>query len=248
VLAGKRSATAHDKPMARVMNALLTIFDDTDDAAALIWMPAHKGDADVGRSALSDGSTLTRVDLDTNAKADALAKVAARSRRAAPAARAAHVAGLVLTRRLARHVGRMTHAANHVGEPPLRGWQPVPVGATSSPPRRRLDDRPPNLGGHVLVPMDQGGWVCTICRRSAKYRANIASKKCQGNVLRRWARREAAWRSGGADAHTTHSLRMTGDIIWCASCAAYGTVRVVDLAAPCKGPPRGGRSGAGTRR
>ncbi len=234
---GVARATAPSRPMARVASMLLTSFDDDDAAMTVIWMPAHSSTSDVGRAVLSDGSRLTELDVRINARADALAKAAARSRRAAPEVRAAHVATYALARRYVCHLGRMTHAANNFGQPPVRDSQPVPPRLRRKLPKRELDARPPRLGGHVLVPRLAGGWSCQVCRGFAKCKANIAHRMCKGDVLARWAQREATMARDGITFATSHVLRLLGDVVWCTRCAAYGTEKAVGLAAPCRGPP-----------
>ncbi len=248
IKAGAARATAPNKPLARVSRLLLTDFDEDDAARSVVWMPAHLTSSHVGRAALSDGSMLTQADLQMNARADSLAKAAARLRRAAPELRAAHVARYALTKRFVCHLGRMTHAANNSGQPPARDSQPIPPRLRRKLPRRDLEARPPGLGGHVLVPRANGGWSCQVCRTFATRRAAIARRACTGDVLARWARREATMAKDGVAFATSHALRMLGDIVWCARCAAYGMEKAVGLAAPCKGPPpRGAEWGRHTK-
>ncbi len=246
--AGRVSATAHDRPLARVMAKLFNYFEDADEAASVVWLPGHTTAADVGRTALSDGSALTEVDHLMNAKADLLAKAAAREQRVQPAARAAHVARYLMTQRLALYIGRMTKAANGAGNPPLRDAEPVPARHRQAAERRAQPERPPSIGGHVLVPRRGGGWSCHLCWKHSAVREKIAHETCGGDVFRKWADREAELAGHGSADATTHTLRITGDVVWCAVCAAYGSERAVGLAAPCRGrPPRGAEFGRHTK-
>ncbi len=108
VTAGRARATAHDRPLARVMGLLHARFDDPSHVASLVWMLGHSTKTDVGRAVLSDGSFLSSMDLVANARADRLAKSAAAEWRASPAQRAAEVAHRILVLRLALHTGKVT--------------------------------------------------------------------------------------------------------------------------------------------
>ncbi len=235
--AGRSRATAHDRPLARIMATLYTYFDHSDDAANVVWLPGHTSAADVGRATLSDGSVLSALDHAMNGRADVLAKAAARPGRACPAARAAHAARQLLTDRYARHLGRVTRMANNAGEPPLRDSAAVPTRERRAVGRRAPAPRPPALGGHILVPRDKGGWACQVCMKRSMRRGNLVARKCHGSALHMWARREATLAAKGTADSSTHRLRTTGNVVWCEACGAYGTERAVGLADACRGPP-----------
>ncbi len=246
--AGPAKATAHDKPLARVMKQLLMYFDGDGDDVSIVWIPGHSTAADVGRAALSDGSILTAMDHAMNTKADTLAKAAARSARVPATVRAAVAARHCLIQRFAMHIGRMTHAANSFGSPPMRDSDPIPKRCRQARKTDSMAQRPPRLGGHVLVPRATGGWVCQVCWKATATWSRLAHTICRGDVFLRWAERESALAGIDSSDATSHTLRMTDGLVWCATCAAYASERAVGLAAPCRGkPPRGMEFGRHTK-
>ncbi len=248
VRSGRAKATAHDRPLARVMGILLAQFDGPDEVANLVWLPGHSSKADVGRAELSDGSRLTVTDLVSNARADRLAKAAAAAWRLPPQQRAAVAAHRVLVHRLAMHIGRVTWAANHAGDPPMRDSDPIPRKARTSRGPRCVAERAPALGGHVVATREGGGWSCVVCKRYSVNKSKFSAARCSGDAFSRWAQKEAALTDGEQRVSSSHVLRLTGQVAWCATCGDYATERAVGLAAPCRGrPPRGSQWGRHTK-
>ena len=70
---GRHAAVGGGSSHARIYALLFTAFDDTL-TDMLIWMPSHQGNADDAARCKSDGAPLSQVDVDTNDKADRLAK------------------------------------------------------------------------------------------------------------------------------------------------------------------------------
>ncbi len=248
VRSGRAKATAHDRPLARVMGILLAQFDGPDEVANLVWLPGHSSKADVGRAELSDGSRLTTIDLVSNARADRLAKAAAAAWRLPPQQRAAVAAHRILVHRLAMHIGKITWAANHAGDPPMRDSDPIPKRARRNRGPKCAVERPPALGGHVVAPREGGGWSCVVCKRRSVNKDKFSAGRCSGDAFNRWAQKEAALTEGEQRVSSSHVLRLTGQVAWCATCGDYATERAVGLAAPCRGrPPRGSQWGRHTK-
>ena len=84
VMPGKRSrfevATSHKRALARVYGLLLPALEDTC-LSCILWMPAHKSAAHVGKLRLSNGEFLTKDDIKANNMADGFAKKAVEQHR-----------------------------------------------------------------------------------------------------------------------------------------------------------------------
>ena len=72
---GKDWASAPDRNLARAWAPLAASLED--DAGRVVWMPAHCTESHIGVRQLSNGDSLTAVDLKGNALVDKLAKEAA---------------------------------------------------------------------------------------------------------------------------------------------------------------------------
>ena len=73
-------ATRDNRPLARVHRLMFAALADTE-AAAVVWMPAHTKEEDVGRLHLGDGTLLSESDRKGNEEADRLAKLAVEAHR-----------------------------------------------------------------------------------------------------------------------------------------------------------------------
>ena len=238
---GAAWALAPQRPLARVWRAALRLFDASDGGASIVWMPAHTEISDVGHKRLSDGSTLTAIDRQSNDTADALAKAAAATMRVPVALRAEVATTLHTTHCLAQCLGRTTHAANHNPNPPHRDSTPTTCHHRSpdepssrQSPSRVLADRPPALGGHDLF---QCGalWSCRTCWATTRTKKVLASARCTGPATERWGAREEVLRCAGASDGPRHARIMTDGVIWCVRCGLYAISHAIGLARPCAG-------------
>ena len=83
---GKAVSCSAKRPLARINSLLHHVFDDADQNA-VVWMPAHTTEANVGVKKLSNGTALTAIDRKTNDRADEQAKLATQAVRAPAAIR-----------------------------------------------------------------------------------------------------------------------------------------------------------------
>jgi hypothetical protein len=112
-------ATKDSRPLARVHRLMFAALDDTE-ADAIVWMPAHTKETDVGRLCLGDGSYLTDLDRKGNDEADRLAKLAVEAHRVPKAVRDSIKERNGLVEKTARWVARATYAAGHQTVKPSR--------------------------------------------------------------------------------------------------------------------------------
>ena len=80
---GRTWATATRRPLARIWGPIYAALDEEGDHAgdSLVWMPAHITVSNYHKRNRSDLAVLTPVDHRANALVDALAKMAAKTRR-----------------------------------------------------------------------------------------------------------------------------------------------------------------------
>ena len=78
--AGLEVAASPKRALARVYNLLLPAMEDTC-LSCVLWMPAHKSKAHVGKLKLSNGEFLTEEDVKANDMADRFAKQAVEEHR-----------------------------------------------------------------------------------------------------------------------------------------------------------------------
>ncbi len=243
---GRQWSTGPQRPLARTMKMLHDLLGDSVSARRIVWMPAHTTPEDIGRRELGNGDKLTTRDRWANDLADGLAKAAARGVRAPLAARAAAVACDLHVFKLALCVGRLTWCANNRPDEPRRDALAPPRiargggedGGMRPPPRGRVTkpDRPPLLGGHVLLRMAGGSWRCGVCWATSARRATLATLRCAGSAVARWAQRELALVSAGGADGPLHRRIMTGPVVWCAICGSYAIDHAVGLSKPCRDP------------
>ena len=238
---GHAWATAAGPFYARIWSVVFAQVDDVLDLD-LAWMPAHTKPADVGELLLSNGLALTCIDRDANAEADRLAKAAAVAHRVPASVRGRVDAAHARARELALWIGRATAAAGRSELPSgvmgrdsqpgeRRTWEARPQRA-----RCRVQQRTPELGGHVL---EQRGeeWLCVSCLRSSRHWSVLAPGLCSGSALDVWARRAEGQAELLQQASKEHRAVFTGDIVWCDCCGAYASRRAKGIARSCPGKP-----------
>ena len=110
--AGLVSATSGRRVLARVYAMLVPALDDTD-LDKLLWMPAHKGAAQVGYLQLSNGDYLTEDDVMANGLADKHAKEAVEEHRVTRADVTAMAESTLRAKDRAMWLARVTVLANN---------------------------------------------------------------------------------------------------------------------------------------
>jgi len=109
---GAVEATTANRPLARVNALVMSVLEDTP-AERVVWMPAHKAKQAAGQFRCGDGTLLTAMDIEGNAEADKLAKMAVKFHRVA-AAEVKHWEEICKhTLELAKWVARATWAASN---------------------------------------------------------------------------------------------------------------------------------------
>ena len=174
--AGRVWATADRRPLARVHAQMFAALEGVPPEA-MVWMPAHTSEDDIGIALLGDGSRLSKVDRDSNAETDRLAKEAVKEHRVPKVIRDQLKRQDALTEATARWVARATHAAGHQKSMPFRDTEAsrqmaaiaaqrrAKLRADGGRPRRNATTvRPVALGGHRLH-RDAGVWTCACCRK-----------------------------------------------------------------------------------
>ena len=106
-----RELTASSHHLARAWAPIALHLEDAD-ADAVVWMPAHTAQQQVGVARLSDGCRLTQEDRDQNAEADRLAKLAVEADRVPAATRKVLLAHAARVVDVAKWIGTATLAAN----------------------------------------------------------------------------------------------------------------------------------------
>ena len=115
--AGRASATAHTRPLARIWKTIFHALDDLDDperyGRRLVWMPAHGATHTIGKVTKSNGSAITSIDWRANRLVDALAKLAVACHQVPDSAAQLLEAGAKAVEHFAGIVGITAFAANH---------------------------------------------------------------------------------------------------------------------------------------
>ena len=248
---GVKAATAAHRPLARVWQLIFSTFDSDADSDNVTWMPAHSSVADIGKALRGDGSPLSRIDRESNAAADTLAKRGARSRRLPLSYRIEYSATELISAQIARYLGYLTWAGNNCPVAPFRDASTLSRAerATRSahmraragePPRPRRrpfrHPRPTQLGGHDLHRKD-GKWTCKECWSFSTSRHTIAPQKCKGSAVARWAVRERTLVEAGGGDGPRHKRWITDGIVCCSRCGAYAITWAVGLRKICPGAP-----------
>jgi len=157
---GQQWATAPNRRLARAWAPLAAALEGSSEA--VVWMPAHCREKDVGERVLSNGSLLSCTDLAANAFVDGLAKEAARQEAVQP-----HVLQMVAdaslrVEALARWIGQCTVLANEFPSnctpssgktPKLRDNEGKGSGHRAQRPRRSHKRKPAKPASAVLPPL-----------------------------------------------------------------------------------------------
>jgi hypothetical protein len=196
-------ATRDNRPLARVHRLMFMALDDTD-AAAMVWMPAHTKETDVGQVSLGDGSLLTAVDRMANNEADMLAKTAVEAHRVPEQVRSQIKELDRLVEATARWVARATWAAGNQKVQPHRDTEASRAARTAAAramkqegtarPCKRVKMatlRPAALGGHTLW-YNGGAWQCRTCKTKSRTYAKIAPNRCKGPAALLWSEKAQA--------------------------------------------------------
>ena len=166
-------ATRDNRPLARVHRLMFAALADTE-AAAVVWMPAHTKEEDVGRLHLGDGTLLSESDRKGNEEADRLAKLAVEAHRVPKQVRECIKELNVVVERTARWVARATFAAGHQTVRPFRDTDASRAAASAAAKRKR-----PSGGGKRS--------------RCAKVKA-VAVRLVTGDTVRLARRANASWK------------------------------------------------------
>jgi hypothetical protein len=151
---GEVQAIAASRPLARVWRLIANTLDgDLESLVSsgrLVWMPAHQQLSAIDSKSLSNGKLLTGVDWRANRLVDALAKVAAASRRAPLAVRRLLESAVAAVKHSAALLGVVTHAANNHKAPfqrPDGSWSSRTLRDAQQPVqqvrKRRREPKPP---------------------------------------------------------------------------------------------------------
>ena len=241
---GKVAACSAKRPLARVNGMMHHAMDDVEQGA-VVWMPAHTAKQCVGIKKLSDGSLLTDQDRRANDRADEQAKLATSETRAPPEIRqdfddyrqnildACAWLGLVtwLAGNLPGPVKRDSGASAFKALQ-HRGRQ----GALKLDRKRQPVVRLPSDGGHLLVADGKLQW-CAVCGSRGSLE-KIGAQRCEGTKREKWLCKSLVEGEGGTDttaAAAGHLRMLSGQVVWCDRCGAYGTHRGCGLAHPCPG-------------
>ena len=219
-------------------------------------MPAHCSEKQAVAVKKGDGSPLTVQDVQGNAEADRLAKKGVEEHRIESAYLQRWGRLKEKARQTAMWTAKATELANNVTEFPFRDSTASRTKAmaearaktkanrakdkeTKCKRREIIIPRPRELGGHELEPTTNGprsGWRCTVCKASSASWANIAQGKCQGSVARRWAQQVATLADNGMVVGCGHVQVLSGSVVWCWECGAYGDAKAIGLPRSCKAP------------
>ena len=235
---------------------MCTALDDTEPAA-MVWMPAHTSEADVGRACLGDGSRLTAFDRKGNSEADRLAKLAVQTHRVPKAVRVLVKEQGRLIEHTARWVAWATWAASHQSVRPSRDTEASRAVAAAARRQRAQARRasggrdsrakvpalrPAALGGHRLS-RSGGCWSCKVCKAKSKQYWKLAPQRCAGPALARWAEKARALAGQHPADGGGHSRVLSGDVLWCTRCGSYANSVAKGLSKPCSGKGGGGKLG-----
>lgn len=94
------------------------------------------------------------------------------------------------------------------------------------------------MGGHAIDACPGGGWRCRCCKAKAEKWNDIAGKKCGGSAAKAWAKAAKSLSKQGIHIGGGHHRMLSGELIWCLKCAAYGTEKAIPLRLPCAGNPK----------
>jgi hypothetical protein len=164
---------------------------DGTDAAAMVWMPAHSKEEDVGRLYLGDGSRLTEHDRKGNDEADRLAKLAVEAHRVPKQVREGIKELSVVVERTARWIARATYAAGHQTVRPFRDTEASRAVAVAAARLKALSGN--GARGRCIEAEAVGGRLVTgdavrVARRACKVQKRAPMWPWHGAAYRRRGR------------------------------------------------------------
>ena len=214
----------------------------------VVWMPAHTTEACIDVKRLSNGSVLTINDRKANDRADGQAKMAANASRVPPEARQDFDNYIQNVEDASIWLGLATWLSGNAQGPSKRDSG---ASALKAMQHRRMQEvlkldrhkepvvRLPSEGGHVLVSVGKQHW-CALCGSKGPLHL-VGRQRCSGAKRDRWLQKalEAKDLPQLSDDQSRGHLRMmSGQVVWCDRCGAYGTHRGCGLARPCPGQRR----------
>ena len=96
--------------------------------------------------------------------------------------------------------------------------------------------RLPSEGGHLLVADGMQHWCASCGIKGPLYK--IGLQRCEGTKRDRWLQKSITLGMDEPNSETDaagHLRMMSGQVVWCDRCGAYGTHRGCGLAHPCPG-------------
>ena len=218
--AGRIWACAANRPLARIYQELFPHIDEVP-VSSFVWMPSHTSNNDVERVRLSNGQLLTHADRRANAIADEHAKLAA----------AAYAVPQELYDKLQWQAGVVRDAARWLGRVTWAASNDNPSGGRDSVASRSAAN---------LVRGRRAGYGAEHTGRRKLSTRHIPSGRGKSGEQRaaEWADKAAA--DGPA---ARHVLMLSGQVVWCNVCGAFGSQRGRGLAHACPGPVQVGRAG-----
>ena len=220
--AGCSWACAANRPLARIYRQLFPHIDDVP-VANFVWMPSHTSTVDVERLRLSNGQLLTHADRRANALADHHAKIAAATFAAPQAVYDKLLWQAEVVKDAARWLGRVTWAASNDN----------PSGGRDS------------VASRTAANLIRGRRSCKGAVRSEQDRAPSRTAKSRRDLTGQQRVDEWTSRVEAEGSAARHLLMMSGPVVWCNVCGAFGSQRGCGLAHACPGPAQ--VSGTGGR-
>lgn len=252
IIEGKVVSCSSKRPLARVNSLMHHVLDDAGPNS-VVWMPAHTTEASIGTKKLSDGSVLTATDRKTNGRADEQAKIAAEAVRAPPEMRQDLDDYWQNIEDASIWLGMVTWMAGNMQGPVKRDSGASALKAMQHNKQQEVlkkdrciepSIRVPSEGGHVLVSDGQLRW-CAMCGTRGFLRS-IGQQKCSGTKRDKWFQKsfEPTEKVQQPEYNSLGHLKMmSGQVVWCDRCGAYGTHRGCGLARPCTGHATMGAGG-----
>ena len=241
--------------LARVHSLMLTALDDSPPEV-VGWMPSHLTleDLDLQMARKSDGTLVTKQDLEANDLADKLAKKGVEYHRVSRAEMRHWALKIERAKDRARWIGVATHEANNRPDFPFSDseaarWRAEAAQRAKANAKSGTDGRKkravqgkrlvvdPSNGGHTVSRAATGqGWICTVCRIRSVKKWRLTSTKCSGSTKKTWTRGPCGLhevKDGGKE----HVLLKSGTVLWCCTCGAFAESRADRLRSSCRGPP-----------
>ena len=258
ILAGMARACSDANPLARVHTMLALAFDDTP-TEAVVWMPSHTSEADVGVKRIGNGEVLSSIDRYGNGEADIWAKHGVEEHRVPHYIRKELKDAHSLVWRTAKWIGAATWHANHSSGKPYRDTgasRQAAVEATKAARARHGEQQRAKTGGKTRA---SGGhdsiqvgaiWQCSVCKNWSRSKAKLDTNTCTGSISRRWRCKEAKAIVDHVDdpaiqPSRQHRRMYSGEVVWCVICGSYGEHKARGLTAVCEGKFNGTWKGGG---